>query len=168
MATEESGSTRRGVRAGRKNAPQVVAATGKFWSDETEAAFLDQLAACCNVKMAAKAIGYSFTTLYWRRRRDPGFAERWQAALEQGYSRIEALLMSGAEDALSGRLPDPDTPIPAMTVKEAIDLLRLHQAAVRGRGYRAPGRPARVRTLDEVRASILAKVTAIKAARAAS
>lgn len=156
-----------GVRAAGKNGPQVIKTDGKHWTDEAEAAFLDQLAASCNVRTAAESIGYTTATLYWRRRRDSAFAERWQAALEQGYVRLEALLLERAEDALSGRMPDPTIPIPAMTVKEAMELLRMHYAAARGRAPRTPGRPARQRSWEEVQASILAKLSAISAASAA-
>lgn len=155
-----------GVRAAGKNGPQIARTSGKYWTDEAEARFLDTLGASCNVKMAAAAIGYTASTLYWRRRRDPAFAERWQAALEQGYTRIEALLIENAERSLSGRMPNPDSPIPAMTVREAMDLLRMHQAAARGAGPRTPGRRARPRSIDEVRASILAKLSAIGNSRA--
>ena len=156
----------RGLRAAGKNAPQLFTGGGGQWTEEAEATFLDRLAASCNVRMAAAAINYQPATLYWRRRRDPAFAERWHAALSQGYVRIEAMLIQSAEDALSGAMPDPGTPIPPMTVKEAMDLLRMHYAAVHGRAPRTPGRPARVRSIEEVRGSILAKLSAMEAADA--
>lgn len=155
----------RGLRAAGKNGPQMARTDGKCWTDEAEAAFLDALGASCNVSMAAAAIGYTTATLYWRRRRDPAFAERWRAALEQGYVRIEAMLLDLAENALAGRAPDAGSPIPAMTVKEALELLRMHHAAARGRAPRTPGRPARTRTLEEVQASILRKLGAVEKAR---
>lgn len=152
-----------GVRAAGKNGPQVVKSDGKYWTDEAEAVFLDALAASCNVQHAAAACGYSHTTLYRRRREYADFAERWRAALAQGYVRIEALLIERAEDALSGRLPDPELPIAEMTVKEAMELLRFHHATVHGEGPRRSGRPAVVRPLEEVQASILAKLSAMDA-----
>lgn len=157
-----------GLRRAGKGGPQLARTDGSYWTDEAETAFLDALGASCNVRMAAAAIGYTTATLYWRRRKDPAFAERWQAALSQGYSRIEALLLERAEEALEGRMPDPDLPIPAMTVKEAMELLRMHYAAARGREPRTPGRRARVRTIEEVRGSIKSKILAITAAREAA
>lgn len=154
-----------GVRAAGKNGPQLVS-TEHQWSEEAEAGFLDALAASCNVRRAAATIGYTAATLYWRRRKDPAFAQRWQAAMEQGYVRIEAALIEAAEDALAGRMPNPELPIPQMTVKEAIDLMRLHQQHARGMGPRSAGRPARTRSLDETRAGILARLSAIETARA--
>jgi hypothetical protein len=87
-------------------------------------------------------------------------AERWQAALEQGYARIEMLLVRRASEILEGCAPDPDTPLAAMTVKEAITFLQLHRSSVKREG-RAPGWRARPRSLDEMRDSILAKLEAI-------
>ncbi|HEX8389525.1 MAG TPA: hypothetical protein VF636_10930 [Sphingomonas sp.] len=156
-----------GLRWAGKNGPQLAKTDGNSWTDEAEAMFLDRLAASCNVRTAAEAIGYTTPTLYWRRRRDPAFAERWQAALEQGYVRLEALLLSNAEDALSGHMPDPETPFASMTVKEAMELLRMHHATARGRVPGAPGRPSRLRSLEEVHGSIMAKLSSIDDARTA-
>jgi hypothetical protein len=149
-----------------KDGPQVIRSTGKRWRDEAETLFLDHLAATCNVTAAAEVAGFSREAIYKRRRQDPGFAERWQAALEQGYARIEMALVRRASDALEGFAPDPDTPIPAMTVQDAVTILKLHGAAVKGEG-RAPGWRARPRSLDEMRDSILAKLEAIAPPRAA-
>lgn len=152
------------VRASGKDGPQVIRSTGHRWTEQAEAVFLDQLAASCNVKLSAAAAGFSTVAIYNRRRADPGFAARWQAALEQGYARIEILLVQRASDALEGFAPDPETAIPEMTVKDALAILGLHRAAVKGEGRRPGWRP-RPRSLDEVRDSILTKLEAIEALR---
>jgi len=154
------------LRASGKDGPQLIASAGKRWTDEAEARFLDSLAASCNVSLSAHAAGFCKEAIYQRRRRDAGFAARWQAALEQGYARIEMALVRRAADALEGFAPDPDTPIPEMTVRDAVTILQLHRASVRGEGLR-PGWRAVPRSLDEVRDSILAKLEAIEAARRA-
>jgi len=151
---------------GGKDGPQIVQSEGARWTDEAEARFLDQLAASCNVTLSAKATGFSREAIYKRRRHDPAFAERWQAALEQGYARIEMLLVQRATDALEGIAPDPDTPLAEMSVRDAVTILQLHRASVKGEG-RAPGWRARPRSLDEMRDSILAKLEAIAPAREA-
>src|SRR5687767_12423732 len=104
------------LRASGKDGPQRIASTGRRWTDEAEAQFLDSLAASCNVTLSAQAAGFSKEAIYRRRRTDAGFAARWQAALEQGYARIEIALVRRAADALEGFAPDPDTPFPEMTV----------------------------------------------------
>lgn len=151
------------LRAGGKDGPQRIESSGARWTAEAEALFLDQLGASCNVGRSARLAGFSKEAVYRRRRLDPGFAERWQAALEQGYVRIETALVRAAGDALEGRIPDPETPFPEMTVRDAINVLQLHRAAVKGEG-RAPGWRALPRTLDEMRDSILAKLEALDAA----
>jgi hypothetical protein len=147
-----------------KDGPQLIRSKGQRWSDTAEAAFLDTLAATCNVSAAADAAGFTRFTLYKRRRRDPGFAQRWSAALDQGYARIEAMLVQRAVEALEGYAPDPDTPIPAMTVRDALAILGHHRAAVE-RGPRSRRQWARPRSLDEVRDSILRKLEAVAPAR---
>lgn len=155
------------VRASGKDGPQIVHSKGKRWTDAAEALFLDHLAASCNVKASADAAGFSTVAIYNRRRADPAFATRWQAALEQGYARIEMLLVHRAEQALETGLPNADSPIVTMTVSDALNVLKLHRAAVKGDGARAPGWRARPRSLDEMRDSILAKLEAIEGQRLA-
>lgn len=169
MSAEQENAPRRkpagqATRASGKDGPQVITSTGHRWTDMAEAQFLDHLGATCNVTAAAAATGFSKEAIYRRRARDPAFAARWQTALAQGYARIEMALVARAADALEGLPPDPDTPIPTMTVGEAVTILKLHRPAVTGEG-RAPGWRARPRSLAEVHASILTKLEAIATAR---
>jgi hypothetical protein len=143
-----------------KDGPQLIRSTGKRWSDAAEALFLDHLAATCNVTAAAAACGFSCTAIYKRRRRDPAFAQRWQAALELGAGRINALLLQRATEALEGFAPDPDSPIPRMTVKDALAILGHHRREVEG-GPRSRRQWARPRSLDEMADSIMRKLEAI-------
>jgi len=153
------------IRASGKDGPQRIATGGHRWSDAAEALFLDHLAASCNVTHAAGVVGFSTVAIYKRRRSDAGFAARWQAALEQGYARLEISLVQRAIDALAGFAPDPDVPIPPMSVKDALAILQLHRATVRDDGARHPGWRGRPRSLDELRDSILTKLEAIEVAR---
>lgn len=162
-STPRSGPAGSNYTIGR-DGPQLIRTSGDRWSEQAEARFLDSLAASCNVSASAEIAGFSKAAIYHRRRHDPGFALRWQAALEQGYARIELLLVRRAAEALEGHAPDPEAPLAAMTVKEAIMVLQLHRASVKGDG-RAPGWRARPRPLDDMRQSILTKLEAIEAAR---
>ena len=152
------------VRASGKDGPQRVASGGKRWTDAAEAIFLDALAASCSVTFAAAQAGFSTAAVYARRRRDAAFAKRWHHALVQGHARLEAGLVAAAIATIEGRVPDPDFPIPPMTVADIIAVLKLHQASVHGTG-KSPGWRGRPRSLDEVRASILKKLAAIHRAR---
>ena len=143
-----------------RNGPQLQRSSGKRWTAAAEERFLDHLAATCNVRASAAYCGFCLSLIYRKRRADPAFAKRWQVALEQGYARLEAMLVQRANEALEGRAPDPDFPIPPMSVKEAMAVLAQHRAAVE-RHPRSRRRWARPRTLDEMRDSILAKLSAI-------
>jgi hypothetical protein len=148
------------ARAG-KDGPQLVRSRGARWTDEAEDIFLDRLAASNNATWAAEQCGFSREAIYARARRDPGFSERMAAARAHGYARVDELLARSAEDFLAGRAPDPLSPFPAMTVQDAIAILKLHRAVQTGEGGRCPAWPARPRSLDEVRGSILKKLSAI-------
>ncbi len=153
------------VRYGVKGRAQKVKTGGAQWSDEAEALFFDILAASCNVTLAAAEVGFSTFTVYRQRRMRPEFAEHWQAALTQGYARLEMALLQAANDSLEGIEFDADQPIPKMTVEQAMNVLRAHRNAVYGDGKGGPGRYARRRDLREVQGSILKKIAAIDNAR---
>jgi hypothetical protein len=154
------------TRASGRWGPQVTQTSGRFWTDEAEAIFLDTLSACANVARAAAASGFSETTCYRRRRTDAGFARRWEEALQQGYAVLEAALLARAIELAQGAPAEPGRPFPDMSVREAISILNAHRAAVKGIGHH-PVRRARPRSLDEVRDSILRKLGAIEARRLA-
>ncbi|WP_174279997.1 hypothetical protein [Sphingomonas bacterium] len=145
--------------------PRLVNSRGLRWTDAAEAKFLDALAASCNVSHAARDAGFGGYTVYRRRRVDPAFAERWQVALTIGYGRLEELLLQRATEMLDGHAIDPDTPMPPVNFRDALTLLAQHRATVTGPPVQGKTRRARVRGLDEVRASILAKLEAIEAKR---
>ena len=52
--------------------------------------FLAGFERSCDVIAAAAAAGVCVRTVYYHLRRDPAFAEAFQAALEEGYERLEA------------------------------------------------------------------------------
>lgn len=63
--------------------------------------FLDHLAERCNVSEALAVSGLPSSSLYLKRRSCAKFRAAWDAALEQGYSRLEAELLNralGGED----------------------------------------------------------------------
>ena len=173
MSTSEDGSSwvkgqgrgPRGtiIRYGNTRRAKRVRTTGWQWSEEAEEIFFDALAASCNVCLAASEAGYATPTVYRQRQRRPEFAARWDAALAQGYARLEMGLVQAAVVSIDGIEFDGSRPIPKMSVAEAMNLLKLHGPAVRGeRG--GPGRFGKRRTLDEVRASIIKKIEAIERA----
>ena len=153
MRTEKNGKT------------QIVRTKGKRWSQEAEETFLEELAATCNVSASAEACGFSDTAIYKRRMRDPGFAAAWAQALEQGYAKLEAMLIENATESLRREPIAGDRPPPAVGFNDGLNLLKLHRASVRGGAPQRYGWRAAEPDIEEVRAEILRKVAAMERAR---
>lgn len=137
------------------------------WTMARRKTFLEELAASCNVWRAAAAAGMLPGSVYRLRKREPQFAEQWQAALELGYERLEMALLRRAIEAVEGLTPGADEeakqPVEKMTVAEAMALLRQHRASVEGgraRGHRAHAR--HVVTQQEVDAILITRMRMVK------
>lgn len=170
------------VRPAKNGRTQVIRVQsregrGARWSDAAEEAFLAKLAATCNITAAAEAAGFSTTTLYKRRARWPGFASAWDAAIDQGYARLEARLVELATDSLrapdggdgggdgqADQRADVAAPGPVMTVSEVTNLLRLHRASARGGAPQNFAWRQGAPDPDAMRDSILRKIAAIERA----
>ena len=78
--------------------------------------------------------------------------------MEIGYTRLECLVLEAGTSTLEGKELATDHPVPRMTIPEALNLLRLHRAGVRG------GRPQRYDwraqepDIEEVRAEVLRRL----------
>jgi hypothetical protein len=154
----------RGVRAAKDGKTQVIR-TRQFWTPRAEATFLEELASTANVTAAAQAAGFSTTAVYKRRMRDAGFAAAWAEAIEQGYARIEAMLIARAADILAREpVVGDDTRANEVASALALNLLRLHRASVRGGAAQRFAHRELPPDMDEVRAGILRKIEAIERA----
>ncbi|MDV3457606.1 hypothetical protein RZN05_11475 [Sphingomonas sp. HF-S4] len=176
----------RAVRWAKNRNTKIIRTSDARWSVKAEGVFLDELAATANVSAAAAAAGFSTTAIYRRRKMWPEFAEKWQACLDQGYARIETALVELASDSLLGaQVADAgeggaggeggaaDAPAAgasiarrAMTIAEAMNLLRLHRASVKGGAPQHYDARAKPPDIEAVRASILRKIEAIERGRA--
>ena len=92
------------VRDG-KDGPQFVRSKGKRWNEAAEEKFLDLLAATNNVTLSAAETGFSKEAISRRRRNDAGFAQRWQAALDQGSSTAASRSWKRSSSASSPAAP---------------------------------------------------------------
>lgn len=135
---------------------QVARARLRQWTPRSEARFLSSLAASCNVKRACAEVGLSPQSAYDHRNRWPAFAEAWDVAIEEGYDRIATAIVASAGAMLGDAEMVPEAAIGPMTFDDALRTLGLHRRRATGEG-RAMGRVRRVRSLDEMRPSILAK-----------
>ncbi len=145
------------IRNVRKNA----------WGTTKQAAFLDHLAATCNVKMSARAVGSFSAVAYKTRRRDPSFAAAWDAALDTGYAALETMLIARAHDTLQRtvRLPIGETAgVPGpndMTTEMAMKLLSAHRGTMNGKKNSSGGKFL-MSSEDETNAAILKRLLVYK------
>jgi len=153
----------RRVRRGKNGRPQQRARKPGGWTKRARRIFLDHLAATCNVTGSAAAAGLHWSGAYAQRRSDPEFAEQWQAALETGYARLEAMLIDRAggrvvadraiDDGAGAETPTPPNP-EGMDAELALNLLRLHRAPLKGAPRRPSSKPQRAGKEELVRALI--------------
>ena len=137
---------------------------GWKWPGVQREAFLDHLAATCNVSAAAEAGGIDRVHLYWIRRSDPEFRAQWADALEAGYEMLETLLVGHAID---GGGTDITSGLGAAIDRDlALRLLTNHRNALNGKSRRN-GRPLKTATSEETDKAILKKLDAIERRRAA-
>jgi hypothetical protein len=141
---------------------QLVTSKRKRFAGKRERLFLDHLAATCNVTRSAEAAGVSVQCAYRRRMKDEAFRSAWSDAIEQGYARLEAVLLerAGAAEPISvdGGLevaPEPD-------IETAKFLLREHKRGMTGeaRGGAAERKSAE---WGEVERYFVAKLKMLKA-----
>ncbi|UUY01053.1 hypothetical protein [Sphingomonas sp. J315] len=146
------------------------AANGKStrarWSKAMRAAFLDHLAATCNVTQSAAVANVDVRTVYELRRRNARFAERWEAALALGYQMVETLLVG---HVLAGhRAGDPvhthQDGLPAVDFEAAMRLLAAHRNPV-GKPRKGGG-TLQFAAPDETDAVLLKRLKAIEMRRA--
>ncbi len=105
------------------------------WTDARRLAFLDQVAATCNIRASVAVVGMTHNSLYALRRRDALFAEQLRNALLVGYERLEAELLRKAvaafEEGDTGG-SEGDVTVAPMTVDQAMRLLERYQATQKG------------------------------------
>ncbi|MFL6770653.1 MAG: hypothetical protein ACJ8E4_02915 [Sphingomicrobium sp.] len=136
---------------------QVRRARLDQWSPSAEDRFLASLAGSCNVKAACAEVGLAVSSAYAHRNRWPGFARRWDEAIEVGYMQIEASLLEAGGHNLFSNSATPIAEIPPMTFDQRLQLLHIHKHQVRALG-KAPGLQPRVATEAEAEKALLKAV----------
>jgi hypothetical protein len=131
---------------------QLRAPSKRRLTRDREQAFLMALSATANVRLSARAAGFSHSAFYRHAERNPGFAREMRLALQMGYDRIELALVEGfAADSHrddAWRHNDPP-PIPAMTAAQALQALYLHQKEARLWSNRPDRKKRRSETHDQ-------------------
>jgi hypothetical protein len=116
---------------GRSRRRRLALGGNGRWSQAREAIFFEELAASASVRRAAKAAGVSAQAVYSRRAKSAHFRTKWDAVLEVGRARLDALLVEAAN-----RTFDPDeealpecAETPKVSVAEAIRIVQMHGSA---------------------------------------
>lgn len=122
------------VRGAPGRRAQIRRARVDGWSPAVETRFLAVLAGTCNVLAACREIRMTQASAYDHRRRWPAFEKLWEAAIEEGYARLELALLENANNLFSPSELPPAVDMPPMYATEAIHLLHMHRRAVTGVG----------------------------------
>ena len=139
------------------------------WTKGKRASFLDHLAATANVEASCRAVRMNSSGVFKLRRRNPDFAEQWDAALDTAKARLRGMLIERSmgvpaaaaeheEEALPTAPPPPDPR--TMDTALALTMLKLHHLPADQKG---PG-PEILRraTREETDAAILRKLKALR------
>jgi uncharacterized membrane protein len=152
-----------GVVIGKNQSGRLCVAKARYnsWTVAQRGAFLDHLAATCNVRASAKAVGLVHSTGYRMYRRDSDFAAAWDNALAAGYTALETMMVAralGAVDIPHGETQMPD--VETIDTEVALRMLALHKRAVKTNA--GQGKPKlRQSTEEETNAAILKKLRAL-------
>jgi hypothetical protein len=145
--TGGSGGGKR-VQVARARAGQITAGV--------EDRFLAALEDTCNVQAAYREAGVSKGAIYTHRKRWPAFERRWQAALEEGWVRLDFLLLECASNPMS-------TLEQKARASQALHSAHMHKYQVARIGRR-PGGWARPPSIEDVAAKIIRKAEQMKRA----
>ena len=167
------------IRKAPNGQTQIVVAGPKRWSQKVEARFLAALGTCGNVAAAARAVGFSESCVWQRRRKFPAFERAMEEVLEEAEIRIEFRMAAMGSDFAAADLgreveesgADPtDSPHPhplpqaggefPFDADLAFRFLKWREAKRQGRAS-AQGRWAALPDVEEVRARIVSRVEAI-------
>ena len=85
------------------------------WTKTKQQAFLDHLGATANVAGATAVVKFKDGAAYSFRRKSAEFRSAWQAALCEGYAKLELMMLERAMIALQPLTESEDAPDPART-----------------------------------------------------
>lgn len=149
------------IRAGKNGKLQISAVRKDGWTMRRRSAFLDHLAATCNVRASEAAAGICQGGAYPLYRRDQDFAAAWDEALAIGYIRLETMLIERAARKIE--IPEGVTPVPDISDADtelALTLLRLHRNRVKEGKGRGGGKTPQA-SEAETNAAIIKKLRAL-------
>lgn len=129
--------------------------------------FLEHLALTSNVAASARKAGVSSSRVYALKRKNADFARDWQAALCEGFARLESELLAEALRTISGKVSEATLKSRAQKHRLALALLAMHRTSVRGTmkpANRADNNAAIAARVEEKLRDMRARVRAADAA----
>ena len=140
--------------------PRVVKSRAATFDGAKQARFLAELAATCNVTLAAKRTRVAQNTVYRHRQTDAGFRARWAEALGQAYHNLELMMLERAMNGTVKTVTKADGSIDRTHEYPnaiALTLLRLH----RDGAAEAEPDPSD-EDADEIRARIMRRIVRLR------
>ena len=142
---------------GRK--PQMRKKKGG-WTAAKRKAFIDELAATCNVAASLRKVRMSDTSVYRLRKQSAQFRAEWAEALREGYAKLEMMLLERAMNGTVKTVTRADGAVDKTHEYPnhiALQLLRLHKdSAAAAEAEHDP------EEMEEVRQRIARKLEAVR------
>ncbi len=113
--------------------PRVVSARASAFDAKKQAVFLAELAATCNVTLAAERAKVALGTVYKHRQANAAFRARWAEALKQAYHNLELMMLDRSMNGTVKTVTKADGSVDRtheFPNAIALTLLRLHRDAV--------------------------------------
>lgn len=155
------------IASGRNRELQVArSGARKLFKGKLRKRFLEYFAATANAKWSADRAGIAYQTVWKHRMNDPGFAEDYDRALDQGVARVRAKLI---ETKIKAKPIEIDGDFDAPELDEidpqiGLTILREHGWGLSGPSPagrpRKAGRAPRAASNAEVRAALVKRLEA--------
>jgi hypothetical protein len=111
LARNEKGQFKARTGGGKEPAKAPARKSYGGWTPAKETIFFRELATVCNVSSALRACGLfrRSSDVYDRRREDPRFRAKWEAAIDEGYALLDLEMLERAR--FGANRPPPRTEV---------------------------------------------------------
>ena len=142
--------------------PRLRRARKSAFDAAKQAAFLRELAATCNVTLAAERAGAAIGTVYDHKAKDAAFRAAWAEALAEAYRNLELMMLERAMNGTVKTVTRADGSVDRTHEYPhaiALTLLRLHRDSAAAAEEEAEASEADV---EELRARILRRIQRLR------
>lgn len=159
------------IRRCRNGRSMLIAVGPGRWSKAVEDRFIAILGHCGNIEASARAVGFAGTDMFRRKRQWPGFARRWEEALEEAEERLEFRLACWGNNVPPGEaegLAEEAAKAVPFDPEFALKFLKFREEKRRGGGGGGGRRGLIVKPeppIEEVRDEVLRRLAAMRRQR---